>query len=149
MQVFHTRTLISILADLNIVVWMVSACPLVSNYSISLTKLLGIIQVYQLQLVSLLPSYSIAFFNSLAKFKYFSLFFVFFDFHSAVHQDYKVHYLTSSLFLLIITRVGFLARIIWSNWILKSPRILCVSFSRTDSVINFVVWSNFNFLHNS
>ena len=57
-----TRTLRNILTDLNdAVVWMVAACPLISNASSHLNKPLGIFQAYLLQLVSLSPSYSIAF----------------------------------------------------------------------------------------
>ena len=55
-------------------------------------------------------------------------------------------------FLLRITRSGRLAGIRWSVSILKSQRILSVSFSRTDSglcIYHLFVWWNFNFLHSS
>ena len=54
-------------------------------------------------------------------------------------------------FLLIITR-PVLARIRCFVCISEYQRILCVSFSRTDSglyMYNLVVWLNFNLLHNS
>ena len=50
------------------------------------------------------------------------------------------------LFLLTITWPGRLAEIRWSVSISKSLRSLCVSFSRTDSIICTV---NFFFLHDS
>ena len=57
-----------------------------------------------------------------------------------------------SFFLLIITRSGHLAKIRWSICISKSQRILCTSFSRTDSelgIYHLFVWSKFNILHSS
>ena len=55
-------------------------------------------------------------------------------------------------FLLTITRSGHLAEIRWSICMSRSPRILYVSFSRTDSglcIYHLLAWSNFNLLHNS
>ena len=55
-------------------------------------------------------------------------------------------------FFFIITCSGRLAEIRWSVVISKSQRSLYVSFSRTDSglcIYHLLVWSNFNFLHNS
>ena len=51
-----------------------------------------------------------------------------------IRWNYKILYMASSLFFCIS----------------KSQKILCVSFSRTDSglCIYYLVWSNFNFLHN-
>ena len=49
------------------------------------------------------------------------------------------------LSLLTITRSGRLVRIRWSVCISKSQRVLCVSFSRTDSglcIYHLFVWSN-------
>ena len=53
---------------------------------------------------------------------------------------------------LSITRSCLLTRIRGSVFISESQRILCVLFSRVDSdlcIYRLVVWSNFNFLHNS
>ena len=50
-------------------------------------------------------------------------------------------------FLLTITKSGRLAEIRWSVCILKSQRILCISFFKKDS--GFFVRSNLKFLHNS
>ena len=54
--------------------------------------------------------------------------------------------------VLIRTRSGRLAEIRWSVCILKPHRIMCISFSRTDSglcIYHMFVWSNLNLLHNS
>ena len=69
-----------------------------------------------------------------------------------ISWDGKVHNSAGFLFLLIITRSGPLGEIWWSVFISKSLKILCVSFSRTDSGLGICysfVWSNLNFLHNS
>ena len=74
-----------------------------------------------------------------------------------IHQHDKVHnsadyFLLFFFFFLTITRSGRLAEIRWYVCISKSKRILCVLFSRTDSVVciyYLFVWSNLNFLHNS
>ena len=53
-----------------------------------------------------------------------------------------------SFLLLMYTKSVFLARIRWSVCILKSQRILCVSFFGTDSglyIYHLVVWSNFDY----
>ena len=78
-----SRSLLSILANLNnAVVWMVLAYSLISSSSSLLPSLWRLFQVHLLQLVSLSPSCSIVFFNSLTRSKYILLFFVFFGFHS-------------------------------------------------------------------
>ena len=57
-----TRTLLSILADLNnSVVWLVSGYPLISRYSSSFINLLEIVPSAQPQLVSTSPSWFIFF----------------------------------------------------------------------------------------
>ena len=58
--------------------------------------------------------------------------FTFFQFHSVVCQDSKIHNFASSLFLIII-RPGRLAEIWLAVCISKYQRSLRVSFSRTDS----------------
>ena len=57
-----------------------------------------------------------------------------------------------ALFIIIIISSGRLAMIRWPDYISKSQRSLCVSFSRTDPelcIYQLFVLSNFNFLHNS
>ena len=54
-------------------------------------------------------------------------------------------------FLLLNTRTGLLSEIRWFVCVLKSEKILCISFSRTYSCIyiyHLVVRSNFDILHN-
>ena len=78
--------------------------------------------------------------------------FAFLQFYPVVSQNGKVYYLAGSLFLLTITKSAHQAEIRWSICISKSQRILCILFSRMDSVLfiyHLVVWSNLNFLHNS
>ena len=67
--------------------------------------------------------------------KYLSRFF-FFDFHLAVCGDGKIHY--KAVIFLTITKSILLCGIWWSVYILKSTRILCVSFSRTYSILCIV-----------
>ena len=55
-------------------------------------------------------------------------------------------------YLVIDTKFGLLVRIEQSLCISKSQRILCISFSWTDSdlcLYNLSAWSNFKLLHNS
>ena len=55
-------------------------------------------------------------------------------------------------FLLINSRSGLLVVIRWSVFILKSQRILCISFSKTDTGLcgnQLIIRSNLNFLDNS
>ena len=68
--------------------------------------------------------------------------FAFFDIHSVVRSDGKILNTVSSLFfpsffffffLLMITKSSLLAEIRGSVCTSKSQRVLCVSFSRTDS----------------
>ena len=79
--------------------------------------------------------------------------FTFFQFYSVVSCNSKIHNFASSLFLLlIIIRSGRLAEIMWSIYMFKSLRSLCVPFSRTDTglcLYHLFVWPNFNFSHNS
>ena len=91
--------------------------------------------------------------------------FGFLKFYSVVCRDGKVHNSASALFFsfsfyfsinlsfylfiyLTISRSGRLTEIRWSVVISKSPRNLCISFSRTDSglcIYHLFVWSNLNF----
>ena len=79
------------------------------------------------------------------------LLFTSFQFYSMVSRHSKVHNFANSLFfLLIIKKSGRRAEIRWSICMSKSHRSLCVSFSRTDSVLciyHLFVWSNLIFLY--
>ena len=86
-----------ILTDLNnAVVWMVSIRPSISNSSRPLSKhtnynwYRSFLFLFSGKIQELVPL------------------FVFFDFHSVVRRDSKVHYMASSHFLLIIIRLLFL-----------------------------------------
>ena len=87
------------------------------------------------------------FFNSLAK-----PFFVFFQFHSVISRNSKVHYSASFLFFVIITRYRLMTEIRWFVSMSKSQLSLFVSFSRKDSEMYTYLlffWPNFNFWYNS
>ena len=78
------------------------------------------------------------------------LLFSFLQIYSVVSRDSKSTILQILIFLLIIMRSGLLAGIKWSVCMLKSPRSLCESFSRTDAglcIYHLFLWSNWNFLH--
>ena len=146
-----SRTLLSVLADLNAVVWTVSTCHVISKSSSPCTNSLvtvprapitnGIIATFMFH----------SFYNSLARSRYLSLFL-----HSFSVTLWSAGITKSTIpqvlsFLLIIIRYGRLAEIRWSFCILKSLRSLCVSFFGTDSglcIYHLFVWLNFNFLHN-
>ena len=156
-----SRTLLSILADLNnAVVWIVSACLVISKSSSLYTN----------------PSVSVprapVTIDIIVTFKFRSFFFQFhshvklliplfalFQFYPWIRWDSKVHNFLFFLyffffffFFLIIISSGRLAEIRWSVCISKSQRSLCESFSWTDSGLykyHLFVWPNFSFLHNS
>ena len=89
-----SRILHSILADLNAVAWMVSACSLISKSSSPSTNHF-MNQTHQLQLLSPSLSYSIVF-------HFFSkvFLFAFFQLCTVVSRNGKVHYSTGFLFML-------------------------------------------------
>ena len=133
-----------ILADLNNpVVWRFAVRPPISNSS----NLWGSFLVHQLQLVSLSHSRSIAFlvlWQGLST----CLSFRFLWFKRCSPSGWQSRPFGRFTFLLTIIWSCLLARIRLS----KSQRILCVSFTWTDSVLSIyhlVVWSHLNFLHKS
>ena len=150
-----SRTPISILANLNnIVVWMVPICPPISNSSSPLSKPWGSVWSVPITIGITVTFMFHSFFMSLVRFKFLSLFLLFFIF-IVVCWDSKVHYTTGSpffFFWLIITWFDLLAGISWFVCISKSLRIMCISLSKMDSglcIYYLFIWSNFNFLHNS
>ena len=91
-----------------------------------------------------------SFISYLARSRYLSFFFLFFQFYPAGSRNHKSTHWQDLIFLLTVTRTGRLAEIRWSVSISKSPRICFVSFPRTDSslcIYNFLVWSNWHFLN--
>ena len=76
-----SRILLNILPDLNnTVTWIISTCPLISKSSSHFTKTLGSFQVFELQLVSPSPSYSMFFMFSCKVLVFIDLFVYFFHF---------------------------------------------------------------------
>ena len=120
-----SRTLLSNRADPNnAVVWVVSTRPFISKSS----------SLFITHLVS--PSLSCLIAISIfCKVNLFIL--LFFQFHSVVIWDSKVHNSARFFFLWIIPRSKFLAEIWWSVYISKSQWSLRVSFSRRDSDSDF------------
>ena len=91
------------------------------------------------------------FFSSLSKTRYLYLF-SFLSILPCGLLRWKSSLFSRFSFLLTIIRSSRLAEIKWSVYISKSQRILCVSFSRTDSglyIYHLFVWLNFNFWYNS
>ena len=133
---------------------MVSILLLISKSSILFPSPWELFQVHQLQLVSLSPSCSTAFLVLWHGPKIWllfppTLFFVFTLWFAGTANSTRwlVHF-----FLLIEIRFGLRIGTQWCVCISKLQRILCVSFSRTDSglcIYHLVVWSHFNLLHNS
>ena len=147
-----------ILAHLNnTVVWMVLVRSPISNSSSLLTKVLGTVSSAPIKIGITINFIFYSFFNSQARFRYLSLFSFSFIFNSVVRMvRQSLLFCRFSLFLfffsLISTRCGLLGDIRWSVCIPKSQWILCVSFSRMYSglcIYYLVVWSDFNFWHNS
>ena len=131
-----SRTLLSILADLVAVLWIVSIRPFISKSSCPFVN--PLVSIPRAPITFHVTFMFLGFPSHLGQqsppFNKFSFSFFFF------------------FFLLTIIRYGRLAESKWSVCISKSERSLCVSFSWRDSglCINYLfVWSNFNFLHNS
>ena len=127
----------SILADFNnIVVWMVSAYPLISEP-------LGIIPSAQITIGITFTFHSFVVLKSSLSICL-SFHFLWCSF-CGLPRWQSPWFNQFSFFLLTIMRSGLLAGIRWSIWISKSQRILCVSFSSTDyglCIYYLVVWSN-------
>ena len=118
-----SRTLLSILVDLNdAVVWMVSACRLMSKSSSPFTQPLEILPgASNTTLITVTFLFHSFYFSSLARSKLLSLF-VFFDFHSVVHRDGNVH-LSSGSHNYLLIRVFHISVNWWSFtrvWVTES-----------------------------
>ena len=140
-----SRTLLSILVDLNnAVVWMVSACPLISNSSGSIINPLVTVPSAPITIGITVTFMFHSFFCSQARSRYSSFFSLSFSFTLWSAKMAKSTIQLVHFFLLTVTS--------WSVCISKSQRILCISFSNTDSelcIYHLFIWSNLNFLHNS
>ena len=139
-------TLHSILANLkDIVVWRVSTSLISTSFTL-FSNLLGLFQVHQLQLASLLHSCSIGFLVLFALSFNITLWSV------GTAKSTIREVLIFFSFLLTIIKFRRLAEIRSFVCISKLPRTLCIAFSWIDSklyILHLFVLSNFNFLHNS
>ena len=138
------RILVSILADLsNVVVWIVSTRPPISNSSSPLTTPLKIVPSTPIITGITVTFMFHCFFSSLARSRYLSLFSfsLILTLWSAGTAKSTIRQV---LFLwIIISTYGLLARIRLSVCITKSKRILCLSFTRIGLCIyHLKVWSN-------
>ena len=142
-----SRTLLSILAVLNnAVVWMVSTRPSTSKSFSPFNNPLDTVPKAPVTVGMIVTFTFHSFFSFLARSMYSSFFSHSFSLIQWSAGTLKSTILQILFFLLIIIRSGLLAEIRKS----KSPRSLCVSFSRTGAVLciyHLFVWSNLNFLH--
>ena len=140
-------THLSILADLNAVVWMVSTCPLISKPSIPFTKPLGVVPSAPI-IIGITATFIFhTFFSSLARSRYLSFFLVSFIVFYGTPGWQSPLFGRFSFFLLTITRSGRLVICLY----IKIPENF-VWFSKMDSelwIYHWFVWSNLNFLYNS
>ena len=147
-----SRSFLGILPDLNnIIVWMVSVNPPISNSFNPLTKPLRTIPSTPIIIGITVNFLFHSLFSSQIRSKYLSLFSFFPTLWSARTAKSTIRQVLF-FFLLIIIRSVLLAGVRWSLCTSKSQRTLCISFSRTDSclcIYHLFVWSNFSFLHNS
>ena len=109
-----SSTFLSILADLNAVVWMIFSRPPISNCPSSLSKPLGILPSAPITINIKSPLFSIAcsvLWQGLST----CLFLVSLIFHSVILQDGKVYYSAASLFLLFNYHLVNLVTVIDDN----------------------------------
>ena len=92
-----SRTFLSILANLNTIVWMVSIRPPIPNSSSTFSKSLGIDPSV---LITIGITVILMFYILLSFLQSLSIFFTIFNFPSVVCWDSKIQYLTSSFFLI-------------------------------------------------
>ena len=128
---------------------MISIHPLISNSTCHFFNALGTVSSAPTTF-NITVTFMVHSFQLFAILHVFLYLFVFFYFLSRIRWNDQIDLVKSSFFLLIHT--GLLAEIRRPVCVSKSQRILCVSFSRTDSgwyIYHLVVWSNSNLLHNS
>ena len=138
-------------ADLNnAVVWMISIRPLISkSLSLRTNPLLTVLNVPITIGITVTFMFH-SFFSSLARSSYLSLFSLSFSFilwSTGTPKSTIKQVLSFSSFFYWLSR---LAEIKWSICISKSQRILCVSFSRTDSgfcIYHLFVSSNYYYYY--
>ena len=162
---------LSIPDDLNnALVWIVSTLPPFSNFSSPFTNFLVTVPSAPITMSITVTFMFNCFFSSLARSRYLSSScsivllvllqspFIHLPFRFLSFLLYDLPWRQSPQFgkfsffvLLTIIGSGRLAEIRWFVCISKSHRILCISFSETDSglcIHHLFAWSNFNFWHN-
>ena len=133
-----SRTRLRILAVLsNAVIWIVSTRPQTFKSSRPFNNPLVNVPKAPITIGTIVTFMFLSFFQFSSKVEVLILLFTFLQIYSVVSWDSKVDSFANSLFcfLLIIKRSGLLAGIRWSVCTWNSHRSLCVSFSKTDSVI--------------
>ena len=130
-----SRTLLSILVDLNnVVVWMLSTRLLSMSSSPCTNPLVTVPRApITIGITVTFILHRFFFFQFPNEVQVLIFLFAFFQFYSVINWDSEVYNSASLFFLLIIKRSGRLAEIRWSVCISKSQRSLCVSFSRRES----------------
>ena len=146
-----SRTLLSILAVLNnVFVWMVSTRPPTAKSSSPLSNHFVTVPKAPITISIIVTFMFHSFSHSLARSRYLSFFSHSFSFILWSAGTAKSTILQILFFVLIIIRLGFMAKIRWSVCTSKSHRSLCVSFPRTGAglcIYHLLIWSNLNFLH--
>ena len=145
-----SRTVLSIQAVLNVVVWMVSTRSPISKSSSPFSNPLVTVPNAPITIGIIVTFMFHSFFNSLARSRYLSFFSHSFSFILWSAGTAKSTILLVLFFLLTIIRSGLLAEIRWSVCMSKSHRSSCVLFTRKGvglCIYHLFVWSNFNFLH--
>ena len=136
-----SRTLLSILAVLhNVVLRMVSTRPVISMSSSPFHNPSVTVPRTTITNCTIVSFMFYSFFKSLARSRYFSSFnFLSVLFKVQLRQE-SLRFRMFSFLLLIIIRSRRVAEIRWSVCMWKSPRGLCVSFSRTDVWLGIHHW---------
>ena len=138
----------------NAIVWVVSTRPLISKSStLSSNPSVSILSILTTTGITVTFMFH-SLFSSLARSRYLSFFLLSFSFTQWLAGTAKstIRQVLLFFFFFTTTKSGRLAEITWSVCIVKSQRVLSVSFSRTISglcVYYLSVWSNSNFLQNS
>ena len=125
-----SRTLLSILPGLNnVVIWMVSTCPLISKYSTSFINPLVIVPRALITIGINVTFMFHSFFQFPSKVDIFFLLFTFFQFYSVVSRDSKVLDFASSLFFVDY----YTGLVIWprldDSFVSQNSIVVCVSHS--------------------
>ena len=121
-----TRTLLSILADLNkAVLWMVSTCSFISKSFSSCINPFVTVPITRITIGITATFMFHSFFQSSSKAQVLILLFTFFQFYSVVSREDKFFYLASSLFFSCL----LLGLVIWSRFgdpfVFQNPRGVC------------------------